>query len=893
MSTPRATVRLQLNAGFTLIDACEQVAYYAAIGISHFYLSPITKAVPGSMHGYDVIDPETISLELGGEAAFIELAQRLRAHGMGIILDIVPNHMAAHAANRWWWDVLRLGPCSAYADWFDIDWHSEDPALKGKVFAPFLAQSYKAALDNGALSLVFDDASRSFQIQAENVRYPVALESLPLSGNSIALTLAEHDCAMPAGRLRLQALLERQHYVLGWWQCAGDRINWRRFFEISSLIGVRVERQAVFDAVHALPLRLYAQGLIDGVRIDHVDGLAQPLSYCRQLKAQLEAGSAQRPDALCHDKPWIIVEKILAHDEALDERWAVHGTTGYDFMDQVGAVLHDPGGQPALTDCWNEISKSNLSAQEWLIGARDLMLRRHFVAEYQALLRALWNLTQFGAGTREWTLPAIDRAMRHFLSVFPFYRTYLEEGEADARDIDRLSAVAAQACQRFDRDGEVNERMLFDGLFRCLGTPAAAASPESERRETLRRTAINRFQQLTPPLAAKSLEDTVFYRYGRLLSRNEVGADLREFTLSGAGFHRHNAWRLAHTPESMVATATHDQKRGEDIRARLAVISEIPDRWVAASRRWMNWTGFQDRAIEPFYAAERYMLMQTIVGSWPLDLALDDRDGLTCYTKRIVQWQVKALREAKINSSWLAPNLRHEERCAAEVRRFMLGGQTDLLADMLRFIEYLAPAGAVNSLAQLVLRMTVPGVPDLYQGAEFWDLTLVDPDNRRQVDFLARHRALDALQPESRLEELVANWRNGHIKQAVIARILKLRRQAPHVFARGEYIPLPVAGPAGNHALAFLRAGDDEAALVVVPRLCSHAVGIGEDAGLPLIHPGFWSGTYAALPASMSKRDWLNALTGELLCFHNTQLPLETLLARLPVAVLHSASGAS
>lgn len=887
MSTPLATARLQLNAGFTLADACEQVPYYAAMGVSHLYFSPITQAVPGSMHGYDVTDPTIVSPELGGEAAFAELAQRLRAHRMGIVLDIVPNHMAAHAANRWWWDVLLLGQASAYADWFDIDWNSEDPELKGKVLAPFLAQSRQAALDCGTLSLVFDDASRSFQVQAEGARYPLTHESLPLTGDSVAQTLAQHDCATQAGRMRFEALLDRQHYVLDWWRCAGERINWRRFFEISSLIGVRVERRAVFDAVHALPLRLFAQGLIDGVRIDHVDGLAQPLSYCRQLRTRLRAGSVQRPDALRHDEPWMVVEKILAHDEVLDGRWAVHGTTGYDFMDQASAVLHDPDGETVLADCWSEISNVKSPAQEWLIEARQLMLNQHFAVEYRALLRALWNLVQFDAAKRGWTLAAIDRAMQRFLSVFPIYRTYLEEGNGDSRDIGWLLGAAAQASQRFGQGGDASLCMLLDGLFRSLSTPMAATQPQGKEREQLRRNAINRLQQLTPPLAAKSLEDTVFYRYGRLLSRNEVGSDLSDFSLSSADFHRRNVWRLAHMPESMVSTATHDQKRGEDSRARLAVISEMPGRWAAASQRWLRWAGFQDNA-KPVHTAERYMLMQTIVGSWPLDLSLDDAEGLARYTERLAQWQVKALREAKTSSSWFTPDLRHEERCVQQLRALMLGDQADMRADIQRFIEDLAPAGAVNSLAQLVLRMTVPGVPDLYQGTEFWDFSLVDPDNRRQVDFRERRRALEALQMQPSIEKLLAGWRNGRIKQTVIARVLRLRRQVPHVFARGGYTALLVAGEAGSHAIAFLRAGGDDAVLVVVPRLCWHAMAAGKGTGLPLIGLDFWRESYAQLPVHMSRRTWLNALTGEEHYFHDVWLPLETLLGRFPVAVLHS-----
>lgn len=889
MSIPRATARLQLHAGFTFNDAREQIPYFARLGISHFYLSPISRARPDSTHGYDVIDHQIISPELGGEGAFIELARGLQAHAMGIILDIVPNHMATHPGNRWWWDVLRHGQGSAYAGWFDIDWNSPDQELRGKVLAPFLAQNYGQSLNGGRIKLVFDELSQTFQIQACDIRYPLAPGTLEENAKSISATLTLYDAADTQGRLRLHELLQRQHYVLSWWRCAADRINWRRFFEINDLIGLCVERRPVFEAVHALPLRLFAEGLIDGVRVDHVDGLAQPLAYCHQLRAELESRSDQRPGASRNDQPWLIVEKILAHGETLDGRWAAHGTSGYDFMDQVSAVLHDPAGEPDLTARWIQVSGNPNSLQAAIEDVRRLMLDRHFSAERQALLSALTRLAQADVATRDWTGQAIGRALDALLILFPVYRSYVEGGALDASDAKLLRQVVDQARRRLSQGRDGGELGLLNVLSGWLGgehkTPPAtdgcAAYPNAQQK------AIRRFQQLTPPLAAKSLEDTMFYRYGRLLSRNEVGSDPAVFALSVEDFHDCALWRATSAPHAMLATATHDQKRGEDVRARLAVLSEIPTAWIEASRRWLQWHSGGTPVESATQAAERSMLFQTVIGAWPLDLQLEDGPGLAAYAARIAQWQIKALREAKISSSWFEPALRYEQASADYVNGLLQGPKAGLLSELYQFVQKIAAAGAVNSLAQAVLRLTAPGVPDLYQGTEFWDFSLVDPDNRRAVDFTARVAALDALDAETSTHSLLANWRNGHIKQAVLARLLRVRHEMPDVFAHGEYFNLPVTGPKSDHVLTFLRAHERRVVLVAVPRLCWEAVGAGKANGLPLICTEFWGDTCIRLPEWAAGISWRDVLSG---VGHrggsDGGLLLSEALGELPVAVM-------
>lgn len=871
MTFPRATARLQLHREFTLRDALQQVPYYARLGISHLYLSPITTARPGSTHGYDVIDPTTVSPELGGEEALRELVASLRQHEMGIVLDIVPNHMAAYHGNPWWWDVLKHGQHSSYATWFDIDWNPPEAVLEGRVLAPFLGESYGRVLESGQIRLDFDEVQGEYRVLVYEQPYPIAPGTLDTKGQTQEQLLAAHDPTAEEGRIRLHELLERQHYRLAWWRTAADRINWRRFFEINELIGVRVEEQSAFDAVHALPLRLYQEGLIDGLRIDHVDGLAQPLEYVKRLRSALRARRQDRPSGLSEAEPWLVVEKILAFDEVLDERWDVDGTTGYDFMDQVGAVLHDAEGGPELTALWTQFSGNSQTEQAMLEQVRIYMLQRHFAAERKALVGALGQLAALQPETRDWTLQAIARVLDRLLAVFPLYRTYITRHGCDAVDAQRLKSACDEARAGMEPGRQASDRELLQLLqdwLCCKKVDSKAADIHWE--------VIRRFQQLTPPLAAKSLEDTTFYRYGRLLSRNEVGSDPSVVALALPDFHQRNAWRARHKPLSMLATATHDHKRGEDVRARLAVLSEISHEWAATCRQWMQWAGSDP--LHDARTAERLMLFQTLVGAWPMDLSSRDRAGLAVFARRVAQWQTKALREAKLHSSWVEPNLRYERESAEFLCR-VLGLPTNVLDEsqsedessveektpasngtnlssrpvaaprglalqIEEFVNQIAPAGALNGLVQTLLRITCPGVPDLYQGTELWDFSLVDPDNRRPVDYSLRNNALDQARNGLDIAALLKDWRSGRVKQALIFQVLQLRREWPDLFAEGAYVKLPVVGPRTEQIIAFMRSHGDRQVLVVVPRLCAPVVK-ADGLGFPT---GYWGDTAVVVP---------------------------------------------
>jgi (1->4)-alpha-D-glucan 1-alpha-D-glucosylmutase len=936
---PRATARLQFHKDFTFDDAVPLVDYYAALGVSHLYASPFLTARPGSTHGYDIVDPTRINPELGGEAALRRLAARLREAGMGLIADIVPNHMGTGNDNPWWQNVLEWGRESPYAGWFDIDWESPDPSLHGRMLAPFLGETYGSALASGNLQLRYDGtAGKLFAAYYDN-RFPLAPAtyadvlrtagaarlapvvaaferaaglapgpariaamneafSLLCEAGSSADGLADIDAALasfspatPHGAQALHVLLEAQHYRLAWWRNAAEEINWRRFFEVSDLAGVRVERDEVFEATHALIFQLYREGVIDGLRVDHVDGLAHPAEYCRKLRQRMEALATQRPGKLAQSYPYLVIEKILADGEALRSDWQVDGTTGYDFMDQVGAVLHDPAGEAPLTALWEELAGDRTGFEEEVRMARRQLIAQNFTGEFEALCRLLHQIARADVATRDHALPAIRRVMIELLAHFPVYRTYAGEQGRDAADGDVFWLAAARARHSL--------RSADHGLLEAIGgwlggTPPASIARADVRDLCLR--AIIRFQQLTPPMAAKSVEDTAFYRNGRLLSRNEVGSDPARFALRIDEFHHANAERAAQFPLAMLATATHDHKRGEDLRVRLSVLSEIPDEWAAAVRRWQASNAAHRTQIAPRWSpaqrldapgvqgpdpGDELMLYQMLAGAWPVDLDADDREGVAALAKRIEQWQTKSLREAKRKSSWAQADEAYEEACRAFLFAILETGRDNpFLRELTAFVQRIAVAGAVNSLSQTALRLTVPGVPDLYQGTELWDFSLVDPDNRRPVDFAARRRMLAEERPWS---DLMADWRDGGVKQRVVGAGLHLRAALPQAFGmEGSYLPLAVDGPQADRVIAFCRRHGGQEAITVVTRLCAGLLGAQAQ---PVVPHDTWGDTFLVLP-EQGGRAWQGLLDAQRFDASGGRLRIDAVLAHAPVAFL-------
>ncbi|SAI06762.1 alpha amylase [Bordetella ansorpii] len=893
---PRATVRLQLHKDFTLDHAREQVDYYAGLGISHFYLSPVTRARPGSTHGYDVVDHGQVNPELGGEPALRALADALHARGMGILLDIVPNHMATHWDNAWWRDVLTHGRHSAYADWFDIDWHDPDPWLSGRLLAPTLGRPYLAALQNGDIHLTWDEADQIYVIEAGG-RYPVAPGTLARQA-APEQTLAAHDPQTDAGRAALHALLNRQHYRLAWWPTAADQINWRRFFEISDLAGVRVDRPDVHAAVHALVLRLYAEGVIDGVRIDHIDGLAQPAMYCRRLRADLRHAGQQGGRA--QPEPYIVVEKILAEDEALPAGWQTDGTTGYDFMEDVNAALHDAAGVAVLEQGWQAFSGDARSPAEQLEAARRLMLARHFSAENAALVRVLGRLARLDPSTCDCPPQAISRALVPWLVAFPVYRTYGEGGSATRADLAYCQAASLRG-QRIMEDTRQEPDEAADRIAdRLLGwlalPPGADDTPESAR---LRRRAQNRLRHLTPPLAAKALEDTYFYRRGTLLSRNEVGASPYVHALDPQQLHERLMRRAQAHPQALLATATHDHKRGEDVRARLAVLTEMPQPWLAFAGSWVARAALLDADARgpggPVpQPGDLYMLLQTLVGAWPPALSPTDAAGVRAFCERVGQWQTKALREAKLGSNWYVPDEAYETACGAVLQALshaatLPAGEAasqELLQDVAQWAGRLMGPGMLNSLAQATVRLTAPGVPDLYQGTDRWDFSLVDPDNRRPVDYAVRQAALRGSDPGTLASADAAPWHDGQIKQALVHRLLRLRAERNEL-RRGTYHPLAVEGARAAHVVAYARRSSRGATLVIAARACAARMA-GAQPAHGWIDATWWQDTRIQLPSNLTTGVLHDALGNLPLPTSTRTLSVRDLLKTLPVAVLIS-----
>lgn len=794
--TVRATYRLQLHKGFTFANAAARVPYLADLGISHLYASPILTARPGSTHGYDGTDPTQVNPELGGEAGLRQLVEALHAQGLGLIVDFVPNHLAADLSNPWWRDVLAKGRDSAYADFFDIGWE----AGNGKVCLAILGRPLRQLFDAGEITL--KDGALDY-----------AGTLLPLSPGSLE--------GGPLTWLRLQRLLEKQHYHLAYWRTGVDRLNWRRFFDINELAGLAVERPAVFEAVHSKIFQLYAEGLIDGLRLDHIDGLRDPRGYCRKLRRRL---ISLRPD----HPPYILVEKILARDEELATDWLTDGTTGYDFMAQASALQHDPAGDQPMVELWQQWDAQAFHVEAAEQAARQEILSFRLFAEFEAACLALLQLAQ--AEDEEADIALIRQALRRLIAHFPVYRTYAGLSGRSAQDRKLMEKVLALAL----KGASPAEQVMLGNLDRWLGSEAPRKTPRGPLR-TARLEAIRRFQQLSAPTAAKSVEDTLFYRLAPQLSRNDVGSTPGHFSLAAADFHKAASRR---PPQAMLTTATHDHKRGEDSRARLAVLSEIPQEWAAVVRPWM------ERApAHGVHPVDAYFLYQTILGAWPLsgfDAALEDR---------LREWQRKALREAKQRSDWAVPNAGYEAACG-DLLAEVLAAEADSIT---RFVQRLAPAAALNGLTQTVLRNTLPGVPDLYQGCEYWDFSLVDPDNRRPVDFAAREAShgLD-------LQEALADWRSGTIKQAVIARLLTLRKTYPDLFTKGSYEPLTFSDGHADRLIGFTRRWQDQALLIIVPRLTAPLV----DSDRPLIRPQAWGDIGVALPAALEGAMMRNYLDG-------------------------------
>ncbi len=866
---PLATYRLQLTADFGFDKAAAIVPYLKALGITHLYASPVMKARKGSTHGYDTVDHGQFNPELGGEAGFARLSEALRAHDLGLIIDFVPNHVGVHFAdNPWWLDVLEWGQASPHAVSFDIDWDLLPYRARGGVLLPILGKSYGEALESGEIELRYDADEGSFSAWYFEHRLPIAperygeilrmivkdadaaeteagkrllslaarytglrrpnrkeapafeaeLKEIEGAAEIIARGLAAYRSAKdrPAQTLALHHLLERQHYKLGHWRLASSDINYRRFFDVNGLAGLRVEDASTFAATHRLVKQLIAEGKLQGIRLDHIDGLRDPAQYCQRLRRLVR-------DAQGNTKPfYTVIEKILCEHERLPHFAGVQGTTGYEWMNVISQVLVDTKGMAALDETWRQISNRSPRLAPYVKDAKRRVLETLLTSEFTVLTRLLARIANGHYSTRDFSADSLRQALELYVLHFPVYRTYLTNSGPTAPDRKLIDDTIARARSEWFAADEGIFDFLRDALTMDLLKPGRP--PHSAPR--VRRFAL-KVQQFTGPMMAKSLEDTAFYQFHRLLALNEVGGDPASNGLEISAFHQTMQARAREWPLGMTATATHDTKRGEDARTRIAALSEIPGEWTGAVSRWKVLNAphltLQGNFRAPSATFE-YMLYQTLLGACPLEERID-----AGFVERIQAYALKAAREGKEETSWLNPHEAYESGIKSFIDKILdpaLSGE--FLEALQTLARRVALLGMLNSLSQLTLKATLPGVPDFYQGTEFWDLSLVDPDNRRPVDFGARHAALNALD-EPDWNALMARWPDGLIKLAWTRRLLKLRNALADVFTQGDYQPLAVQGTHADHVVAFARRHGRSAAIVVVGRHFAPLTQAGRD----------------------------------------------------------------
>ncbi len=960
---PAATYRVQLNRLFTFEDARRIVPYLARLGVSDLYASPYLGACPGSLHGYDIVDHNTLNPEIGSDEEYGRLCRALQAAGMGQILDVVPNHMGiAEARNRWWYDVLENGPSSPYAGFFDVDWDPVNRELANKVLLPILGDQYGRVLESQELILEYRDGG--FQLRYFDHRLPIeprsttrilahqlealaeirgeqspelqeyqsiltALANLPTRTETGADRVRERLREKEVIRRRLARLVEQcepvrasleetvrvfngmpgdprsfdlldqllgdQVYRLAYWRVAAEEINYRRFFDINELAAIRIEDPAVFRETHRLILRLVEQERVTGLRIDHPDGLYDPRSYFRALQQERVAQTARRRlveqgpredaardatvaraladfEEACREEAarpgcrplYIVAEKILAKGERLPAEWAIQGTTGYELLNLVEGLFVDRTSEKAMTAAYAVFTGWRTPFADLAYECKQLIMQVSMSSELNVLGHTLDRLAERNRYSRDFTLNSLTTALREVIACFPVYRTYITGRAPEVSLQDRACVEVAVAFAK--RRNPATNVSVFDFVRDVLLLRYPENADEAYRED--QRVFVQKFQQVTAPVMAKGVEDTAFYRYHRLVSLNEVGGEPDRFGIEVEEFHKQCQARQDKWPDGLSASTTHDTKRSEDVRARIAVLSEFPREWRAAVGRWHRWNRRHATEVDGRPAPDKndeYLLYQTLVGAWPLLPPWpEDSAG---FTARIQDYMLKAAKEAKLNTSWINPNTAYDEALRSFVARALDPTPGNrFLADLAVFHPPVALLGMIYSLARTLLKITAPGIPDFYQGTELWDFSLVDPDNRRPVDYDLRVRYLDEL--ERRIargeladlaRDLVRHWQDGWIKMYCIHRALTFRRAAPELFRAGAYVPLSVEGEHPERLCAFARRHGDAAAVMVVPRLVARLTGGG--ATLP---PGrdAWGATWVRIPDDFPVGPYLNLFTG-------------------------------
>jgi (1->4)-alpha-D-glucan 1-alpha-D-glucosylmutase len=944
-STPiSATYRLQFNKDFTFQAVTNLLDYLFDLGVTHVYASPIFRSRPASTHGYDVIDPTRLNPEIGSEADFSLFQEGLRKRGMGLILDVVPNHMSASSENAWWMDVLENGPESAYSSYFDIDWHPPSRNLDGKILLPVLGKPFGEVLEEQELKVVFLEGrlyvqyfeslfplapksyarvvGRGIGKLRENLGEdsPIYQEYSGIVAAMVSLTTPEPGWLGAIGEKRPQfealrdrlkqavaankdvqkfvdanlsdfagirkqpssfALLERllaeQFYVLTYWQNVNEEINYRRFFTITDLVGVRVEDPLVFDATHALVKRLAEQPVIDALRIDHIDGLRDPLAYLNRLKEQLIV-----PPGTAEVKPVsIFVEKILARKEQLPPDWPAAGTTGYEFLNALNSFFIDPRGTRRIEDIYFGFIGKKPVYEDLLYQKKKLVMATLLGVEMRSLGHQLSLLADSDRYARDLSRTDLTQALVETTAYLPMYRTYIRNLELSARDRGVIEHAILEAQNRKFYLKAANFDFVRDVLL-LRNRPHLLP----EQREA-RISFVMRWQQFTGPIMAKAFEDTFLYVYNPLISLNDVGGDPRPSSAASADFPAFVKTRVKRWPESLNATTTHDTKRSEDVRARINVLTEIPKDWKLHLDRWARLNAKHARNVKGQRVPDRndeIFLYQTLLGAWPLE-----NDNCSQFVTRLQDYAIKATREAMVHTRWTVPNHAHEDGVKSFVASILKCGKDNrFLLDFAAFQERIAYYGMINGLSQTLLKIFSPGIPDFYQGSELWDLRLVDPDNRQPINFSKRNAMLESIRDaiasggsRALSNELMKNWRDGRIKLYLIWKALNFRREHRTLFDHGDFESVEVFGARRRNVAAFSRRYRSEQALVIVPRWLAGANHSADQ-------NGFWGTTTIRLNGSLSKH-WKNVLTDEEVSVNgkrNLHLSVAPPLKNFPVALL-------
>jgi (1->4)-alpha-D-glucan 1-alpha-D-glucosylmutase len=951
---PSSTYRLQFNRCFTFDQAAELIEYLDALGVSACYASPFLRARPGSLHGYDVTDHSQINPEIGTPEQFRQFAQKLKQHGMGLIVDVVSNHMCiTDASNQWWWDVLENGPSSTYARFFDVDWHPPKEELANKVLLPFLGEQFGRVLEAQEIKLLYEDGAFYFALQ--DMRLPVAprswhlvleaarkeleqrleaadpdlleLESIltalsylpPRTETDEAkirerqrekeiikrrlLTLTEKNDAIrravativqqmngtpndPRSLDDLERLLDDQPYRLAFWRVAADEINYRRFFDINELAAIRVEDPEVYEAVHRLIFGLIREGYVTGLRVDHPDGLFEPEHYFQDLQKSCLAAVGGAGSSF-----FVVAEKILVGDERLRSRWAIEGTTGYGFLNYLNGLFVDATKRRAFQRLYERLTDWSQSHEDLIYESKKLILQVSLSSELNVLARKLDRISEQHRWSRDFTLENLRDALREVVACFPIYRTYIDTDalRPDGED-ERHIRLAIECAKR-------RNPALSESVFEFIQNVLLLQEPEglNEAQRAERRLFVMRLQQFTGPVMAKGLEDTAFYRYCPLASLNEVGASLGQFGVSPALFHSKNLIRQSGWRNALLATATHDTKRGEDVRARINVLSEIPAEWYHKVRVWQRLNRSKKTEVsrvETPSSSEEYLLYQTLLGTWPFGPMQPGQQQE--YIGRIHGYMEKALREAKQHTSWVSPNAAYEEAVHKFIDALLtLEIPNPFLTDFLPFQARIARAGMWSSLSQVLLKIASPGIPDFYQGSELWDFRLADPDNRRPVDFASRRTSLERLRqancaPAVLVRHLISEPQDGAIKLYVINRGLSFRKDNRDLFAKGGYVPLRSAGERQRHVVAFARTLGGHSVIAAVGR---YFIALGGDQRVPAGEEA-WSGTTLILPKRFTSRSYHDVLTQQAVVPEGRNgkltLSLAQVFSQLPLALLVS-----